>query len=100
VKVETVLTAIDAALGIQDPEQKDKPVVKFHADSCLLIVRGMPEQIRAVEQVLGEISRPLRLQAQAQPGNINAKLKQLQDEIDKLKAELAEIRKLGNKQGN
>jgi hypothetical protein len=97
VKAETVLTAIDAALGIQDPEQKDKPVVKFHADSCLLIVRGTQEQIHTVEQVLGEISRPQR----AVPGsNLNARLKQLQDEIEKLKAELAELKKLGSKQEN
>lgn len=50
-KVETVLTAIESALGLVDPDAP-APVTKFHKDSGLLMLRGTPPQLSAVEQTI------------------------------------------------
>ena len=47
-RVETILSAIEAATQ----DDKMPPVLRFHRDSGLLIVRGVPEQLVGVEMLL------------------------------------------------
>ena len=52
-RVETILSAIEA--GTQDG--KVAPVLRYHRDSGLLIVRGTREQIAIVKDILSSLDR-------------------------------------------
>lgn len=51
--VETILMAVDTAIGLHS--DGEKPQVKFHKDSGVLIVRGTQEQIRTVKDLLNTL---------------------------------------------
>jgi len=52
---DKILAAVDTGLGIADGT---KPTVRFHEASGLLFVKGSPEQLSVVQQVLGAIGPP------------------------------------------
>jgi hypothetical protein len=92
-KPETVLTAIDTALGLQGAEEAAS--IKLHPESGLLVVRGDPTQIDAVEQVLTTMERDFREDFRQQ---VSAREQALQNEnmnlkhaVDALKAKVAEL---------
>lgn len=61
IKVETVLSAIEAAT-------EGKLALRFHRDSGLLIVRGVPEHIAVAREVLSELDRDVdRRRSEAKP---------------------------------
>lgn len=58
--LESVLTAVQAALDLARVEGTPAPSMKFHEESFLLIVRGRPEQVQAVEQVVAELTKSVQ----------------------------------------
>jgi hypothetical protein len=52
----TVLTAIDAALQMEDDRGVEHANIQFHEDSGLLLVRGTKAQIQAVQDVVNELA--------------------------------------------
>ncbi len=94
---EAVLTAIDTALAIQAPDAKEKPVIKYHPESGLLLVRGTEEQLGAVSQVLEQLTAPgvesPVLDATLHDGDLLETVARLEAELEKLKAEIAELKK-------
>lgn len=55
-KAETILSAIDAAASFEAKQ----PIMRFHADSGLLFVRGAPAQLRLATEVLTSLERDLK----------------------------------------
>jgi hypothetical protein len=55
-KVVSILTAVDEALGIQSPEGSDRPTIRFHPDSGLLLVYGTKEETRIVGEIADRVT--------------------------------------------
>jgi hypothetical protein len=91
-KPETVLTAIDTALGLQRADGEGEPAsIKLHAESGLLVVHGDPAQIDAVEQVLSAMEKDSRQQASALEATLQAENRKLKEMVDALTAKLTEL---------
>lgn len=88
-KPETVLTAIDTALGLQGA--KEAASIKLHAESGLLVVYGAPAQIDVVEQVLTTMERDIRSKAAAEQQALQNENVNLKMTVESLKARLAEL---------
>jgi hypothetical protein len=87
-KAESILSAIDTAVGLITTSSK--PIVKYHQDSALVLVRANRAQIQAVDQVVSALRAPMRdKQASADIAQLKAQLQTAQDEIAKLNAALA-----------
>jgi hypothetical protein len=85
-KPETVLTAIDTALALSDPEAKEKATMKLHSESGLLIINGFPDQLEAVTQVLSAMQRD-------RDSQYGAEYEKLKEENGKLRDELVALQK-------
>lgn len=60
-KVETVLSALDMALGQSEgPDAR----IRFHEESGILIVHGTSAQVQMVDQVLSQLSQDLQAEEQ------------------------------------
>jgi len=91
-KPETVLTAIDTALGLQRADDEGEPAaIKLHAESGLLVVHGVPEQIDAVEQVLTTMERDIRSQTTAQQQALQNENMNLKNNVERLEKKVAEL---------
>jgi hypothetical protein len=91
-KPETVLTAIDTALGLQRADDEGEPAsIKLHAESGLLVVHGAPEQIDVVEQVLTTMERDIRSQATAQQQALQNENMNLKHNVERLEKKVAEL---------
>ena len=91
-KPETVLTAIDTALGLQKEDGgAEAASLKLHAESGLLVVHGDPAQIDAVEQVLSTMEKDLRSQEGSLQQALQAENKQLKDTIGALERKLSKL---------
>jgi hypothetical protein len=55
VPVQTVISAVDTALGVQGAGQPQPPDLKLHGDSGLLIVRGTPGQLNIVRSTVAHL---------------------------------------------
>jgi hypothetical protein len=62
---ETILSATQVAMELSQ-ETEEKPVLRFHPESGLLLVKGTSQQIDAVEQVLRGIEANQGFERQAQ----------------------------------
>jgi hypothetical protein len=93
-KSDTVLTAIDTALAVGGEPEQRKAVVKYHTDSGLLFVRGTDVQLALIAQVLDRMEESVRMRRAALQTSSSALLKKLRDEIDQLKAELQDVKKV------
>lgn len=90
-----VLKAIDVALGLDDPDAKEKPVVKYHAESGLMMVRATEEQLSVVSQIFTNLVFDTAggSSVKLNPDPPLAKeIQDLKDEVDKLKAEIAKLK--------
>jgi hypothetical protein len=91
-KPETVLTAIDTALGLQRADGEGEPAsIKLHAESGLLVVHGDSVQIDAVEQVLTTMEQDRRTQTAAQQEALQTENRKLREMVSSLQAKLAEL---------
>ena len=54
-RIASALTAVETALQM-DAQRTAAPEMKFHKESGLLIVRGAPEDVAAVKEVIGRMS--------------------------------------------
>jgi hypothetical protein len=88
-KPETVLTAIDTALGLQ--EAGEPASLKLHSESGLLVVHGNPTQIDAVEQVLSAMERDRAKRGADQESALAGENKKLKEQVAALMARVAEL---------
>ncbi|MBI4602512.1 MAG: hypothetical protein HY721_11185 [Planctomycetes bacterium] len=93
-QVQSILTAIDTALGIQVKEGAEKPAIKFHEDTGLLLVHGTLNQVNIVDDVVEALLSEYHDEGRRPAASeLREALKRLEGEIEKLKAELAELKK-------
>ncbi len=99
--LKNILTAIDAAMTLESDagQSQDHPLVKYHAETGLLMVRGTDTQIEVVQRILTEMvpggfsgskpSDPFQdPRVVAQISELRKELELLQSEIVSLKLEL------------
>jgi hypothetical protein len=97
-KAEAVLTAIDTAVGLAAAESR--AVIKYHADTGLVIVQGTVDQVRLVDEVISRIRDDARMgRAPAEKsraagekksaGTIEERIAVAERELDELRKELA-----------
>jgi len=86
-KAETILTAIDAALEVDGSTKEEKPTIRFHADSSLLIVNGTLSQIDLVKSVIHQMEK------NQQKGGAGNEIEELKKQISALQAEVGELKK-------
>jgi hypothetical protein len=94
----SILQAIDTALTLDDPDSKDRPIVKFHTESGLMMVRATDEQISVVSQVLTNLSLDgagAGVRLDPDPNSkamVDKEIQDLREEIKKLAAEIAKLK--------
>ena len=90
-KADDVLSIVESALGMFKQEY-DPADVRFHESTGVLIVRGHPEQVRAVEKVMiGLRERHARAIAESEPAR---KLEWAYSRIEELEMRLAQSEQL------
>jgi hypothetical protein len=94
VRAETILTAIDAALGMPGGEGVRPPTIKFHQESGLLLVRGSIDQLSIAQQIVEQLTRyhAKRWEVEAKSRASNEKLSSAQAAMQALEAENAKLR--------
>jgi hypothetical protein len=90
-RLEAILQAVDIALGILGQKPDEKPLIKIHPESGLLLVQGTKDQLAVVAQVVETILRGDSPGAEGP--ELRARLKALEDQLDRLKAEVDELRR-------
>jgi len=91
VTVDSVLSAVNTALEMQNPQQQDKATAKFDKATNLLFIRGTADQINTTMQVIDEMTRQTKTDAR------DLIIKNLEQDVDRLKAELANQKQRGEK---
>jgi len=56
IKVDDVVTAIQTVWSMQSDEQRQKPELRYHPETRLLIVKGMPNDIAVAREVVNELA--------------------------------------------
>jgi hypothetical protein len=96
-KVESVLSAVDTAVGLVGGSPK--AVIKYHSDSHLLLVWANRAQMVAVDQVISALRPASRAQQQGDEiARLQAELKSANDQIKSLQAAIAELQGKGTKE--
>lgn len=61
--IESLLTAIDTAIGMSAESDEAAPLVKYHKDTGLLMIRGTKRQVEVARSVIHELSQGLKQEA-------------------------------------
>jgi len=77
---DDVLAAVETALDIL--QLTDKPIIRFHKETGLLIARGDPQQLKTIEDVLGQLQQSQNLMSRKP-------MQELHDQNVALKTKLA-----------
>jgi hypothetical protein len=106
VSPDVALTAIDAGLGLQG-EGDEKPQIRFHKDSGLILVRGRPMDVRLASEIVSRMisdhdrassetarRRAAEIERKARQGHAAVQLQLAEREIGMIRERLGRATKL------